>query len=131
MMNSQHRWRALAGHVLLALACAAAPADAQVFTGRIDVTVQDGTGAVLPGVTVEVTGPQDQRTITDAQGQVHLLNLPAGTYQIKASLQGFADYLNRSVPVAAGSVVPLRVTLGVQGVSEQVQVEGGTPIIEP
>ena len=25
-----------------------APARAQVFTGRIDVTVQDGTGAVLP-----------------------------------------------------------------------------------
>jgi hypothetical protein len=131
MTNSQQRWRARAGWVLLALACAAPPAAAQVFTGRIDVTVHDSTGAVLPGVTVEITGPQNDRTITDAQGQAHLLNLPAGTYQIKASLQGFTDYLNRSVPVGAGSVVPLRVTLGVQGVSEQVQVEGGTPIIEP
>ena len=80
MPNSQHRWRARATWVLLALACAALPAAAQVFTGRIDVTVQDSTGAVLPGVTVEISGPQQQTTITDAQGQVHLLNLPAGTY---------------------------------------------------
>ena len=91
MTNSQHRWRARAAWVLLALACAVPSAAAQVFTGRIDVTVQDGTGAVLPGVTVEITGPQQQTTTTDAQGQVHLLNLPAGIYQIKASLQGFNE----------------------------------------
>ena len=29
-------------------------AQAQVFTGRIDITAKDGTGAVLPGVTVEL-----------------------------------------------------------------------------
>jgi hypothetical protein len=131
MTNSQRMWRAGAAAVLAAVVCAAAPVNAQVFTGRIDVTVTDSTGAVLPGVTVEVTGPQNQNTITDAHGEAHLLNLPAGTYQVKASLQGFANYLNRSVPVGAGSVVPLRVTLGVQGVSEQVQVSGEVPIVEP
>ncbi|MEO6237720.1 MAG: TonB-dependent receptor [Vicinamibacterales bacterium] len=114
-----------------AMLCIAATVNAQVFTGRIDVTVQDSTGAVLPGVTVAVTGPQKQSAVTDAQGQVHLLNLPAGAYQVKASLQGFSDYLNRAVPVSAGAEVPLRVTLGVQGVSEQVQVAAGVPIIEP
>jgi hypothetical protein len=119
------------GWLLAALLFAAAPAAAQVFTGRIDVTVQDSTGAMLPGVTVDISGPQHQTAVTDAQGQVRLLNLPAGTYQVKASLQGFADYLNRSLPVGAGSVVPLRVTLGVQGVSEQVQVSGEAPILEP
>ena len=117
--------------VIAALLCVAASANAQVFTGRIDVTVQDSTGAVLPGVTIEVSGPQKQTAVTDAQGQVHLLNLPAGTYQVKASLQGFADYLNRTIPVGAGSVVPLRVTLGLQGVSEQVQVSGEVPVLEP
>jgi hypothetical protein len=78
-----------------------------------------------------VTGPQNQNAVTDTQGQVHLLNLPSGTYQIKASLQGFADYLNRSIPVSAGSVIPLRITLGVQGVTEQVQVAAEVPILEP
>jgi Carboxypeptidase regulatory-like domain/TonB-dependent Receptor Plug Domain len=117
--------------VLAAMLCVAATANAQVFTGRIDVTAQDSTGAVLPGVIVDVSGPQNQAAVTDAQGQVRFLNLPAGTYQVKASLQGFANYLNRSLPVGAGSVVPLRVTLGVPGVSEQIQVSGDAPILEP
>ena len=131
MTNWQHGWRTRAGWVLAAILWTAAPAAAQVFTGRLDVTVQDSTGAVLPGVTVTVSGPQNQEAVTDSQGEVHLLNLPVGTYQVKASLSGFADFLNRSVPVTAGSVVPLRVTLGVQGVAEQVQVSAGTPVIEP
>ena len=117
--------------LLAAMLCVAATANAQVFTGRIDVTVQDSTGAVLPGVTVDISGPLKQSVVTDTEGQARLLNLPAGTYELKASLQGFADYLNRTVLVGAGSVVPLRVTLGVQGVSEQVQVSGDTPILEP
>src|SRR5262245_26662316 len=118
--------------VMAALFCAVSTtAAAQVFTGRIDVSVRDSTGAVLPGVTVAIGGPQDQSTVTDAQGEAHFLNLPAGSYEVKASLQGFADYLNRAVPVSAGAAVPLRVTLGVQGVSEQVQVSADTPIIEP
>src|SRR5688572_24275303 len=100
--------------LLVAMLCVAATANAQVFTGRIDVTVQDSTGAVLPGVTVDISGPLKQSVVTDTQGQARLLNLPAGTYELKASLQGFADYLNRTVLVGAGSVVPLRVTLGVQ-----------------
>lgn len=131
MTNSQRTYRRSAAWVLAAIVCAASPAGAQVFTGRIDVTVTDSTGAVLPGVTVEATGPQNQNTTTDAQGEAHLLNLPAGTYQVKASLQGFANYLNRAVPVGAGSVIPLRVTLGVQGVTEQVQVSADVPVVEP
>jgi hypothetical protein len=118
--------------ILAAVFCAvAATAGAQVFTGRIDVTVRDSTGAVLPGVTVAVTGPQNQNTVTDSLGEAHFLNLPAGSYEVRASLQGFSDYLNRSVPVSAGAAVPLRVSLNVQGVTEQVQVAAETPIIEP
>ena len=71
------RW-AHVGWALVVALCVSASATAQVFTGRIDTTVQDGTGAVLPGVTVEVTGPQNQNTVTDAQGEAHFLNLPPG-----------------------------------------------------
>ena len=39
--------------VALCLTVSAVPSSAQVFTGRIDVVAKDGTGAVLPGVTVE------------------------------------------------------------------------------
>lgn len=109
----------------------AVTAGAQVFTGRIDVTVIDSSGDVLPGVTVEVKGPLTQTAVTDSQGQVHLLNLASGTYQLRASLKGFSDYLNRGLPVSAGTSLPLKITLGIQGVQEQVQVSSEVPIIDP
>src|SRR6185437_5594014 len=126
--------RARRGHLALALAaalCVSSPASAQVFTGRIDATVQDGTGAVLPGVNVEISGPQGQNSVTDAQGEAHFLNLPPGTYQVKASLPGFAEYLNKAVAVGTGGSVPLRISLGVAGVSEQVQVSVESPVVDP
>ena len=64
----------------------AAAASAQVFTGRIDVTVEDSTGGRLPGVNVDLTGPVSQSQVTDAQGEAHFLNLPVGLYGLKATL---------------------------------------------
>ena len=81
----------------------AAPASAQVFTGRIDMTVEDATGGRLPGVTVDLTGPVNQNQVSDAQGEVHFLNLPVGIYSVKATLQGFNDFVNNTVQVATGS----------------------------
>src|SRR5689334_1234558 len=116
---------------LVAVLAVAAPAFAQIFTGRIDVRVTDSSGAALPGVAVEVSGPQRQTATADKLGQAHLLNLASGTYQLKASLQGFSDYLNRALPVSAGRTIPLEIALGIQGVQVQVQVSHDLPIIEP
>jgi hypothetical protein len=117
--------------MLAAALFAASPASAQVFTGRIDIVVQDSTGAVLPGVNVEISGPQAQNTVTDANGEAHFLNLAPGTYQVKATLSGFADYVNRAVAVGAGTSASLRVAMGVSGVTEQVQVSGESPVVDP
>ena len=117
----------------LSLACAAlvaAPAAAQVYTGRIDVTIKDGTGAVLPGVTVEAVGTQTEVAVTDAQGEAHFVNLAPGRYTVTAKLAGFTDYRNDNVPVNAGSIVPLGVTLSVGGLTEKVDVTTETPVIE-
>ena len=59
-----------------AVALVAVDAAAQVFTGRVEVTVTDSTGAVLPGVAVEVTGPQNRSAVTDANGAAVFLGLP-------------------------------------------------------
>ena len=91
------------------IAAIAAPSAAQVSTGRIDTSVVDSTGAVLPGVIVEIDGPQKQSATTDSAGEAHFLNLPPGTYTVSAKLSGFGDYLNKNVPVATGASVPLKV----------------------
>jgi hypothetical protein len=112
---------------LLALA---APAAAQQYTGRIEVTATDSTGAILPGVTVEISGPRNATSTTDARGQAVFLNLPPGTYAVTARLSGFSDYVNRNVPVVAGGNIPLRASLGIAGVAQQVEVTAETPIID-
>ena len=119
-----------AGLAALCVAMLAAPAAAQVYTGRIDVTVKDSTGAVLPGVTVEATGTQAAVAVTDAQGEAHFVNLAPGRYTVTAKLAGFSDYTNDSVGVTAGGIVPLVVTLGVSGVAAEVEVRAETPVIE-
>ena len=117
---------------LAAVICAfAVPASAQVYTGRIDMTVTDSTGAVLPGVTVELSGADSRSAVTDANGEVRFLNLPPGDYVVTARLQGFNDYTNRNVAVLAGGSVPLRVTMGVAGMAEGVEVTAETPVIDP
>ena len=117
---------------LLAAALLATPAvvSAQVYTGRIDVLVADATGGVLPGTTIELSGPHAETAVTDAAGDAHFLNLPVGSYQVTATLQGFLNYRNDNVYVGAGSVVPLRVTLALPGVAETVTVIGSMPVVE-
>jgi hypothetical protein len=117
---------------LLLLLLSAVPASAQtLFQGRIDVTVQDAQGSVVPGVTVEIAGPAAASQVTDERGEARFLNLPPGTYTVSSTLQGFQPYRNERVAVAAGSGTPLRITLQVSGVTEAVQVVGGEPIVDP
>ena len=46
-------------------------------------TVKDSSGAVLPGVTVEVTSPalieKTRSTVTDGSGLYQIISLPPGT----------------------------------------------------
>jgi hypothetical protein len=116
--------------IILVLAVCSAPAYAQLHTGRIDVSVLDLTGAVLPGAAVDVSGPQSQTETTDMHGEAHFLNLAPGTYTVRAALSGFSDYLNRAVDVRAGASVPLRISMTVQGVATQVQVTSDVPVVD-
>ena len=65
MVRSGFRQLGIAALVWLALA---APAWAQEFRGAITGTITDGTGGVLPGVTVTVTNTDthvSQHVVTD------------------------------------------------------------------
>jgi hypothetical protein len=104
-----------------------APAWAQVFTGRIDVTIEDSSGGRVPGVTVDLTGPVAQTHVADSQGQAHFLNLPVGTYSVKASLAGFNPSTNSNVQVLSGASTPLAIRLAVAGAAETVIVTAVTP----
>ena len=116
------------GAVLLLTSSAAA----QVDLGRIDVTVQDSTGAVLPGAVVAVTGPENRSDVfTDERGEARLLRLPVGTYELRVALPGFRTFVDTAVQVRAAASTPVVAALEVGGIDETVTVSGTAPIIDP
>lgn len=116
---------------LLLTVVAVRGAGAQVYTGRIDATVIDQTGGVLPGVVVALSGQQAVSATTDAQGEVHFLNLPVGSYDIKAALPGFGEYVKNGIYVGAGAAIPVRIAMQLAAIGERVQVTAEGLLVEP
>jgi len=114
----------------LAVFAIAAPAAAQVFTGRIDVTSADDSGARLPGVAVEVDGPETHTQTTDATGQAHFLNLAVGIYTVKLTHSGFAPYTSKTVLVEAGTSTAVDGRLKVGSAAETVEVAAVSPVTD-
>jgi hypothetical protein len=88
--------------VLGRLAAASTVISAQVSTGRIDTTIVDSTGAVLPGSSWRSAAAEATLPSTDTLGEAHFLNLAPVPYTVSAKLSGFSDYLNKSVTVGTG-----------------------------
>ncbi len=121
---------------LLACACAllislpvliSNSARAQVLFGSLVGTVTDKSGAAVPDATVEITETQtnDTRSVhTDAGGLYTVSTVPAGTYRVNISKQGFQRFETPSVGVTANTVVRVDAQLQVGAVSQTVEVQG-------
>ena len=104
---------------------------AQETTGSIAGRVSDPQGLAVPGATVTITGPQGSQTFTaDAEGRFNAPFLIPGTYSVRAELQGFKVVEQRNVVVRLGQRVELPVTMEVGGLTETVEVTGGSPTID-
>src|SRR4029077_10348289 len=58
------------------------------------------------------------------------LNLPVGTYTIKATLPGFTPSTSSNVQVLSGASTPLTIRLAIAGASETVSVVAVTPAVD-
>jgi hypothetical protein len=115
------------------LALPAAALGQQATTGTIEGIVSDSTGAVLPGATVTFLNANTGFTrdvVTDTDGRYRGLALPLGTYTISVQLAGFGKAQREDVPLAVGQTHRIDFSLGVGGVTEQVEVAGGSPVVE-
>ena len=103
----------------------AALASAQTIAGRIAGTVADASGGVLPGVTVtaaEATTGLTRVATTDARGAYVFVELPVGTYAVRAELAGFKTAVKSPYTLVADGRVAVDFTLEVGAVSEAVLV---------
>ena len=104
----------------------------QAISGDLTGTVRDGSGAVLPNVTVSVTnlatGFKTSQPTTSV-GEYHFTNLPVGHYKIDASANsltgGFAD-----VEVQLNKTATANIVAQVAGTGTTVEVTGQTETID-
>jgi hypothetical protein len=104
----------------------------QGVSGRIQGTIQDGTGAVVPGAKVSVT---DQDTgiinqyVSDNRGEYIANLLPPGTYKVEVSAPGFRTTVSTGNVVTVDGVTRVDVALALGVTAETVQVAADNPLV--
>ena len=97
-------------------------------------TVRDGSGAVLPGVTVEAASPalieKARSATTDGSGQYRITNLVPGLYTVTFSLSGFSTLKREGIEVVSEVTVPVNGEMKVGAVEETVTVTGASPVVD-
>jgi hypothetical protein len=67
--------------------------------------VTDPSGAIVPGATVTVTGKSVTRQAkSNDVGAYWIPNLPAGSYDLRVSAKGFAEYQTQAVQLSGGEL---------------------------
>ena len=121
------------GLCLIAILATVGVSAAQDFRGRINGTVTDNTGAVLPGVTVTATSPaliQPQVQVTGAEGDFRFIALPPGVYEVTFELAGFQTIKREGVRVVINTTLTVDQQLQVATLQETVTVTGDSPIVD-
>ena len=102
-----------------------ATAWSQVLYGSIVGNVKDVSGGAVPGATVTITSretSQIRTATTNEEGGYSVSTVQSGTYDIKATKEGFRPIAENSVAVTINSVARIDFTMQVGNVSESVEV---------
>ena len=105
----------------------------QSTTASIVGTVKDSTGAILPNVAITVTNTATntaRNTVSDSDGNYNISNLPIGLYRVTAELTGFKRSILNQVQLVVNQTARIDIQLEAGNISEQVDVETSSPLIE-
>ena len=111
----------------------AVPSDQPASPDTVTVrgTLQDTSGAVLPGATVTarvLPGGEVRTASTGRRGDFELKGLPVGPLEVRAELPGFSPVVGTLSP-GTGADVAWNQTMQVAGVMESIEVTGEAPVI--
>jgi Carboxypeptidase regulatory-like domain len=97
-------------------------------------TVTDPAGAVIPGATVEVSGPAliegARKSITDGGGRYRIVDLRPGTYSVAFSGPGFSTLRREGVVLAASFTATVDATLQLGQTAQSVTVTDAAPLVD-
>ncbi len=94
-------------------------------TGKITGAIKLDDGSKLPGVFIEVTGPnlvRKKNTVSNEFGAFRLPALPRGSYDLVFTLEGFKTAKRKNVHVRAGDVIKLDIRMEPGEIKENVHV---------
>src|SRR5260370_24734972 len=96
--------------------------------------VQDPSGAVMPGVTVEASSPalieQVRAAVTDGNGRYAVIDLRPGTYTVTFTLPGFKAVKREGILLEGAFTAQVNAALAVGAVEETVTVTGQSPVVD-
>jgi hypothetical protein len=102
--------------------------------GTIAGVVKDASGAVLPGVTVEVSSAalieKSRTVVTNESGQYAIVSLPPGTYNVTFTLPGFATVKREGIEMLANFTAQVNAEMKVGAVAETVEVTAESPLVD-
>ena len=119
--------------VLFCVICGSQLVLAQVTTATITGTIRDETGAVVPGVSVDIrnvdTGTSRAAT-SDAAGRYRAPQLSLGTYEVQTELQGFRTEIRSGITLTVGAEAVVDFVMTVGAVTERITVTGEASLVE-
>ena len=95
-------------------------------------TVQDTSGAVVPGAAVTVKNLETAATravTTDDRGNYRVLSLPVGRYELSAEKTGFKREVRTGINLVVGQEAVVNLSLEVGQIQQEVMVSGEAPIV--
>jgi hypothetical protein len=119
--------------VVLFMCAVPGRAAGQVLYGSIVGDVKDSSGAAMPGATVLVTNNNTgfkREVVTDGVGHFNLFDLPAGTYNLKTTQQGFRTFEQTQVTVNINTVTRIDVTMEIGAMGDNVTVRAESPALQ-
>jgi hypothetical protein len=102
-------------------------------TAQIQGTIQDATGAAVPGAEIRATQTETatvRTAISGADGAYVLPNLPIGPYRLEVAKPGFSKFVQTGIVLQVESQPTVDVSLKVGNVSEQVEVQANAALVE-
>jgi hypothetical protein len=105
----------------------------QIDTGSIVGSVRDPSGGVVANATITLTNDEtsvSRSTVTNSAGEYQFIAVTPGVYTIKSSAAGFAAQVQKDIEIHVQARPSIDFTLKVGEVSEAVQVESQSPLLQ-